>query len=101
MGVLAFPFIVHTDHKPLEPLFQGTASKPSLQLQEYSYTVEYQPGATNPAGYLPQHPRAATLEDVNEALETEEYVRYVLESTQPLPLSLEVIREVTQAGDCL
>ena len=106
--VYGHPLVVHTDHKPLIPLFEGSASKPPpriekwiLQLQEYSYTVVYKPGALNPADYLSRHPRAATTKEMKEAEETEEYVRYVVERSRPLPLAMEEIQKSVQADDCL
>ena len=102
------PFVVHTYHKPLILLFQGSASKPHprieksiLQLQEYSYTVEYRPGASNPADFLSRHPRAATSHEIQEAEETEEFVRYVVERLRPRPLSVEIIKAAAQEDECL
>ena len=56
-------FKVITDHKPLVALFNNLPSKPSarierwlMELQQYCFTVEYRPGASNPADYASRHP---------------------------------------------
>ncbi|XP_068675525.1 uncharacterized protein [Montipora foliosa] len=54
---------VITDHIPLVTLFNNPSSKPSarierwlMELQQYRFTVEYPPGASNPADYASRHP---------------------------------------------
>ena len=56
-------FKVITDHQPLVSLFNNPTSKPStrierwlMELQQYRFTVEYHPGASNPADYASRHP---------------------------------------------
>ena len=100
--------MILTDHKPLIPLFQGSASKPQLkikkwilQLQKYQFQVEYKPGLHNPADYLLCHTQPATEAEGGEAIETEEYVRSVVERSQPLPISVEEITTASREDDCL
>ena len=57
------PFILISDHKPLEWIFNNPKSKPparierwSLRLQPYNYTVRYKAGKDNPADYMSRHP---------------------------------------------
>ncbi|KAJ1181498.1 hypothetical protein NDU88_006705 [Pleurodeles waltl] len=102
------PFVVTTDHKPLLPLFNGTASKPPpriekwmLQLQDYRCRLEYHPGAENPADYLSCHPRTASESEMSDARETEEYVRYVIDRSRPLPMSIAEIVQATSEDECL
>ena len=73
-------FKIHTDHKPLIPLFKGSSSKPPpriekwlLQLQEYHFDLEYRPGSQNPADYLSRHAQPATSQEEAVAQDTEEY----------------------------
>lgn len=106
--VYGHPFTVSMDHKPLIPLFQGSASKPPpriekwiLQLQGYDYRVEYKPGSSNSADYLSRHPRAVTKAEEEDAEDTEEYVRFIAERSQLLPMSLEAIVEATRSDECL
>ena len=56
-------FRVVTDHKPLVPLFGGSArtatpriERWTVQLQPYSFEIIYHPGVNNPANYLSRHP---------------------------------------------
>ena len=72
-----------------------------VQLQEYMLQVEYKPGLHNPADYLSRHARPATKREEQEARETEEYVRLVIEQSRPLPISMEEIERATQEDDCL
>ncbi|KAJ1213064.1 hypothetical protein NDU88_000703 [Pleurodeles waltl] len=101
-------FTVTTDHKPLLPLFNGTASKPPpriekwmLQLQDYRCQLEYHPGSENPADYLSRHPRPASELEMHDARETEEYVRYVADQSRPLPMSMDEIALATKSDECL
>ncbi|KAJ1166585.1 hypothetical protein NDU88_006984 [Pleurodeles waltl] len=82
LSIYSHPFVVHTDHKPLIPLFNKSASQPPprikkwiLQLQEYQFSVVYRPGAQNPADYLSRHARPVTPHEEEEAEAVEEYVR--------------------------
>ena len=50
------PFVVITDHKPLVPLFTGTArngppriERWAVQLQPYNFEIMFRPGSNNPA----------------------------------------------------
>lgn len=63
--------------------------------------MEYHPGSLNPADYLSRHPHAATPEEEAEAEDTEEYIRYMMAQSSPLPLSMEVLREETHHDECL
>ena len=55
-----------TDHKPLQAMFNKTASELPLRIekfimdfQEHDYVVEYHLGKTNIADYLSRHPEYA------------------------------------------
>lgn len=89
-----------TDHKPLEDMFQNPRSNPPprierwmINLQEYGIEVKYLPGKDNPADFMSRHPLTAKSTDEKP---TEEYIRYVLQSSRPKALSMERIREYTE-----
>ena len=57
------PFIVVTDHKPLEVIFNNPRHATSIRLQrvtvrmlDYEFKVEYRPGKTNISDYTSRHP---------------------------------------------
>ena len=61
--VYGAPFVLHTDHKPLELIYSNPVSRPTarierwmLRLQEYDFKVVYKSGAENPADFLSRHP---------------------------------------------
>ena len=72
-----------------------------LQLKEYQFQVEYKPRLHNPAKYLSRHARTATKVKEQEALETEKYVRQIVERSRPLPISLEEIERASREDDCI
>ena len=95
-------FTVITDHKPLVPLFNNPYSKPParierwlLHLQQYDYTVVYEPGASNPADYLSRHPSAGTSVTMPNA---EEHINYVVDNAVPKSVDIDEISTST-SGD--
>ena len=87
-------FKVITDHKPLVSLFNNPSSKPSarierwlLDLQQYRFTVEYRPGASNPADYASRHPIGDSESKEYEA-EAEEHVAFVAKNAVPKAIML-------------
>ena len=87
-------FNVITDHKLLVSLFNNPSSKPSarierwlLDLQQYRFTVEYRPGASNPADYASRHPIGDSESKEYEA-EAEEHVAFVAKNAVPKAITL-------------
>ena len=94
-------FKVVTDHKPLVTLFNNPSSKPSarierwlMELQQYRFTVEYRPGATNPADYASRHPVGDT-ESQKYDLESEEHIYFVAKNAVPKAITLREIESAT------
>ena len=90
-------FKVITDHKPLVSLFNNPSSKPSarierwlLDLQQYRFTVEYRPGASNPADYASRHPIGGP-ESREYEIEVEEHVAFVAKNAMPKAVTLSEI----------
>ncbi|KAJ1173123.1 hypothetical protein NDU88_004964 [Pleurodeles waltl] len=63
--------------------------------------VEYQPGPRNLTVFLSRHAHPATPQEAEEALETEEYIRLVVDCSRPLPIPLAEVVEATGQDDCL
>ena len=83
-------FKVITDHKPLVSLFNNPSSKPSarierwlLELQQYRFTVEYRPGASNPADYASRHP-VGDPESQSYDVESEGHISLVATAKDPM-----------------
>ena len=98
-------FRVITDHKPLVPLFMGTArngppriERWAVQLQPYSFEITYRPGVNNPADYLSRHPPPTLNQesqgDVDEG--TEDFIKMVSDIACPKTLSIGEIAEATR-----
>ena len=76
-------FKVITDHKPLVSLFNNPSFQPSarierwlLELQQYHFTVEYRPDASNPANYASRHP-VGDPESHSYDIESAEHISFV------------------------
>ena len=94
-------FKVITDHKPLVSLFNNPSSKPSarierwlLELQQYRFTVEYRPGASNPADYASRHP-VGDPESHSYDVESEEHISFVARNAVPKAVTLSEIESAT------
>ena len=78
------PFVIHSDHKPLQYLFNNPLSKPparterwQLRLTPYDFTVRHRPGKDNPADYMSRHP--LDNQSVRSSNAAEEYVNFIAE----------------------
>ena len=76
-------FKVIADHQPLLALLKNPTSKPSarierwhMELQQYRFTVEYHPDASNLADYASRHP-VEDLESHNFEVESEEHISFI------------------------
>ena len=95
------PFILVTDHKPLQYIFNNPLSSPTariqrwlLRLQRYSFTVEYRPGHHNPADYLSRHPLPVKRLHLSTNA-VEDYVLFVRDNAFPA-ISVEDVAEHTR-----
>lgn len=94
------PFILVTDHKALEVIWNNLRSKPparierwGLRLQPYNFKVEYRKGADNPADYISRHPILMQTSDSTRAKKVaEEYVNFVTEYATPKAMTLTEIK---------
>ena len=100
-------FKVITDHKPLVSLFNNPSSKPSarierslLELQQYRFTVEYRPGASNPANYASRHP-VGDPESHSYDVESEEHISFVARNATPKAVTLSEIESATAKNSML
>lgn len=91
-------FIVVTDHKPLEGIFNKPHSKPparierwTLGLQQYRFKTRYELGKFNPADYMSRH----ALSTGHTSNAADEYVNYVIENAAPKSVTLEEIKAET------
>ena len=93
-------FVLHTDHKPLETIFNNPRSRPSarierwrLRLQPYEFTVKYLRGAGNPADYMSRHPVGCG--STRHSKVAEEYLSFIVENTTPKAMTIQEIAEET------
>ena len=98
---------VITDHKPLVSLFNNPSSKPSarmerwlLELKQHSFTVEYRPGASNPADYTSRHP-VGDPEAHSHDVESEEHISFVAKNATPKAVTLSDIESATAEDSML
>ena len=99
------PFVLYTDHKPLELIYENPMSKPParierwmLRLQEYDFKVVYKSGADNPADFLSRHPQEYTTKTQSEA---EEYVNFLVYTAVPQSMTLQEVANETQKDHTL
>ena len=93
------PFILVSDHKPLELIFNNPKSQPpaciqcwSLRLQPYDFVVQYRSGKVDPADYFLRHATLTT--DISpSALLAEEYVNFVVNSIIPRAMMIDDIKK--------
>ena len=96
-------FVVVSDHKPLEGIYNKPSSKPTarierwiLQLQQYKFTIRYEAGDRNPADYMSRHPVSLDVSPYDRNCEaTEHYVNYIISSRVPKYMSLEEVKTET------
>lgn len=95
-----------TDHRPLVSIFSNTQARPSprierwcLRLQQYNFVTEYRPGANNPADFMSRSPQKSSPGEGRKV--TENYVRYVCESSSPKAISKQVLEEATREDHTL
>ena len=91
------PFIVVTDHKPLEFIFNNPRHATSIRLQrmtvrmlDYEFKVEYRPGKTNISDYISRHPLPLEQSERRELGTTKDvrhYVNFVIENDIPKAIS--------------
>ncbi|XP_038060081.1 uncharacterized protein K02A2.6-like [Patiria miniata] len=101
-------FTIVTDHKPLVTLFNSPNNQAParierwiLKLQEYNYTVEYQPGKLNPADYMSRHPQPHTRAPSREQKIAEEHLNFIAENAVPKTVTLEELQTATQQDPVL
>ena len=94
-------FKVITDHKPLVALFNNPSSKPSarierwlMELQQYCFTVEYRPGASNPADYASRH-SVRDSESHNYEVKSEEHISFIARNAVLKAITLSEIETAT------
>ena len=99
--LLGAQFTLHTDHHPLETIFNNPKSCPParikhwlLQLQPYNFHVVYLPGKDNPTDYLSRHP--VDSYSLHNCKQAEVYVNFISHFATPKAMSLsEIKRETT------
>ena len=91
-------FVVVTDHKPLEVIFNSPKHKPPpriekwiMNLQTYKFTVNYSPGYSNAADMLSRSP-VTTCENNK----SEDYVNFIANHAVPKAISMQ---EIVSASD--
>eukprot|EP00057_Strongylocentrotus_purpuratus_P001926 XP_003723494.1 PREDICTED: uncharacterized protein K02A2.6-like [Strongylocentrotus purpuratus] len=92
-----------TDHKPLVTIFNNAHSKPPtrierwiLKIQEYDFTVVYEPGKSNPADYLSRHPLPTTERTSREEKAAEQHINFVSVNAVPKSMKLSEIQDATK-----
>ena len=101
LSVYGKEFKVITDQKPLVSFFNNPSSKPSarmerwlLELQQYCFTVEYRPGASNLADYVSRH-LLGDPESHSYDVESEEHISFVARNAEPKAVTLSEIESAT------
>ena len=102
-------FSVITDHKPLETLLckpnvklSARLERMRLRLAGYSYTIRYEPGRWNAADWMSRHPDdAEALKDKQQPNDDDVYVNFVANNAVPKSMTLDEIREATNADRTL
>jgi len=96
----ATEFTLVTDHKPLEMILNKPYSKPparierwNLRLSQYKFKTKYRPGKDIPADYMSRNPDIGYATD----MVAENYVRFLVNHSPPLALTLEQVQEETTA----
>ena len=94
------PFILYTDHKPLEVIYANPCSKPParierwmLRLQQYDFSVIYKKGAENPADLISCHPLLIKHSRTSIAVE---YVNFIAQEALFPALKIEEIRSAVE-----
>ena len=100
-------FKVITDHQPLVSLFNNPTYKPSariepwlMELQQYRFTVEYRPGASNRADYTSRHP-VGDLESHNYEIECEDHISFIARNAVPKAVTLSEVESATATDPVL
>ena len=95
-------FTLITDYKPLEVIYGSASSKPSahierwvLHLQPYTFSIVYKPGKDNPADFLSQHPKLASIS--KHAIMADEYVNLLALSAVPKAMTMSEFQRATDA----
>ena len=65
-----------------------------MELQQYRFSVEYRPGASNPADYASRHP-VGDPESLNYEVESEEHIYFVARNALPKAITLSEIETAT------
>ena len=95
------PFIVVTDHKPLEFIFNNPRHATSIRLQRMTvrmldnqFKIEYRPGKTNISDYTSRHPvplEQSERRELGTTKDVRHYVNFVIENDIPKAISKEEI----------
>jgi hypothetical protein len=93
--VFGATFILITDHKPLELIYNNPLSRPParierwfLRLQQYDFQVIYKKGGDKPADFLSRHPELK----VPKRSMAEEYMNFMTVNAVQAAIPLTVIK---------
>ncbi|KAK3092635.1 hypothetical protein FSP39_005203 [Pinctada imbricata] len=97
-------FMLYTDHKPLEVIFNNPKSRPParierwrLRLQPYDFIVKYRPGTGNPADFMSRQPiDSIDSKSQRHSKVAEEYLSFIVEQTTPKAMTLSEISVATK-----
>lgn len=102
--LLGGSFVVHSDHQPLQRIFNNPRSNPNarierwlLRVQQYDFWVKYQKGENNPADYLSRHPE----EESDKTSFTEYCINNIISNCLPVSISMKCIVENTATDTVL
>jgi hypothetical protein len=71
-------------------------------LQPYKFSIEYRPGAKNPADYMSRHPDASEAKATSrEQKFAEQYVNFIAETSTFPAMSLEEVKSATSQDKTL
>ena len=71
-----------------------------MELQQYRFTVEYRPGASNPADYASRHP-VGDLESHNYEIESEDHISFITRNAVPKAVTLSEVESATATDPVL
>ncbi|XP_068734663.1 uncharacterized protein [Montipora capricornis] len=71
-----------------------------MGLQQYRFTVEYRPGASNPADYASRHP-VGNLESHNYEIESEDNISFITRNAVPKAVTFSEVESATATDPVL
>ena len=105
------PFIIVTDHKPLEAIINNPRHQTSTRLQrilvriiDYDFKIEYRLGKSNISDYMSRHPlpyMECTKQKLSTSKEIIQCVNYILQNDFPHSISIEEMKQAVKEDSAM